>query len=487
MKRSTKSILKLIKTCSRKEKVYVVGGWLRDLLLGRSNRDLDVVSSGDPLSAARRFARAAGGSFVILDRKNRVYRVVLKDESELEYVDFAKMKARVITADLMKRDFTVNSMAAEVLAGGELDLKDVIDPSSGKADIKKRVIRMTYAGSFFDDPLRILRAFRIACELGFDIEPATIKAARSSSRLILKSAPERSRDELLKIFACGDSSAWISYLEKTGVLEKLIPEITPMKRSARRFYFHPKGLWQHSMLTLESMENIIAGIGKYFPDTHEAIEEHMRTPLSSGSDRKSLLKFVAVLHDCAKPIVAKKFKNKTRFLGHEKKGARMLERIFRRLRMSAKEISVAKNLVENHMRPVSLSQSGTVTQRASFRLFRDMGENTPDLLLLALADWHSYKSIQTGKPKNLKVQQAVLKELVYRYFAQRDRRDAPKVIDGNILMDKLGLEPGPIIGALLKAVNEAQFLGKVKTNDEALAFASARLTRLAKKYRIKTN
>lgn len=482
--KNTRQILKLIKELQGREGVYIVGGWLRDKLLGRQNRDLDIACPGSPLSLARRFSSAARGRFVPLDTRNKIYRVVLKDMPELEYVDFAKMKAPDIVSDLKKRDFTVNSLAVEIKEDGAIDTKNIIDPSSGMADLKKGTIRMTSARSFIEDPLRILRAFRIAAELDFKIEPATMKSAKAFAPLILKSASERARDELVKILANGDSSRWISCLEKTGLLEFLVPEITPMKSSARKYYFHPKGLWQHSQDTLKSLEDIFSGLGDYFPGPYSLIEKHLEEPLSSGMNRKILLKFTALLHDCAKPECARKFGNKTRFLGHEKTGAKKVEKILRRLKMSRKEIAIAKNLTGNHMRPASLSQAGTVTQRASLRLFRDIGDNTPDLLLLSLADWYSYKRLKTHLTGNLKKQQAVLNELVSRYFALKEKKYVPRLIDGNVLMDRLGLTPGPIIGALLKTVNEAQALGKINTGVEALALASQKLTRLAKKYKI---
>jgi tRNA nucleotidyltransferase/poly(A) polymerase len=257
-----------------------------------------------------------------------------------------------------------------------------------------------------------------------------------------------------------------------------------MKRSARKFYFHPNGLWQHCFETLESIESIFLALDKFFGLEYSKIDAHIKEQLSSGIDRKILLKYVALLHDCAKPECAKRCGSKTRFLGHETGGAEKIGRIFARLKMGKKETQIAKSLVENHMRPVSLSQTGTVTQRASFRLFRDIGANTPDLLLLALADWHSYKRIKTDKPKNLKMQEAVLKELISRYYAHLKKQGTPKIIDGNIIMRNLKLEPGPIIGELLKTVGEAQALGKISTKAEALSLASKNLTRLAKKYKI---
>jgi poly(A) polymerase len=483
--KNIKQLLLLIKTLAGKNgEIYVVGGWLRDILLGRPNSDLDIACPKDPLKLARSFSKAVSGHLITLDDKNKIYRVIVKDCGFLEYVDFAKFKGPDIVSDLRKRDFTANSLAAKILKDGAIDLKALLDPCSGAADIKNRTLRISYPKSFQDDPLRLLRAFRIAAETGFTIDPGTLKSVKRNSKLIVKSAPERIKDELIKILSRDDSARWIAMLESVTLLERLIPEIVPMKKSARNFYFHPKGLWQHCFETLVSMESLFKNLPEYFGQHAKEMAVHLESQVSSGMDRKALLKLTAILHDCAKPECAARTGGKTRFLGHEEKGAAKVQKIFTRLKMGKKETQIAKALVENHMRPVSLSQTGTVTQRASFRLFRDIGDNTPDLLLLALADWHSYKRIKTNKPKNLKIQEAILKELIARYYALSEKKAAPKLIDGNILMKILKLKPGPVIGHLLKVTEEAQALGKIHNTAGAAALASRELTRCAKKYKI---
>ena len=464
--------------------LYVVGGWLRDKMLDRPNSDLDIAAPKDPLKLAKSFSKAVSGHMITLDDDNKIYRVIVKDCGFLEYVDFAKFKGPDIVSDLRKRDFSVNSFAAKISKDGTLDLKNLIDPCGGAADLKKRSLRISYSKSFRDDPLRMLRAFRIAAETGFSIDPATLKAVKQNSKLISDSAPERVKDELIKILSRDDSARWITELESATLLERLIPEIIPMKKSARNFYFHPKGLWQHCFETLVSMEALFLNLAEYFGQHAKEMSGHLETLVSTGVNRKTVLKLTAILHDSAKPECAVRSGGKTRFLGHEEKGAAKAQKIFARLKMGRKETQIAKVLVENHMRPVSLSQTGTVTQRASFRLFRDIGDNTPDLLLLALADWHSYKRIKTNKPKNLKMQEAILRELIARYYALSEKKDAPRLMDGNILMKKLKLKPGPIIGHLLKVTQEAQALGKIHNTAEAAALASKELTRCAKKYKI---
>lgn len=464
--------------------VYIVGGWLRDALLGRASRDLDLGVAGDPVLLSKKIARAFKGTLVTLDEENLVYRVVLKNDRVFDYLDIAKLKGPDILSDLKRRDFTINATALPLDKNGKIDLSKIIDPLGGKNDLKKRVVRMTSANAFKEDPLRLLRAFRFAGEIGLRIEPATRARIKSDAGLITRVAGERIREELFRILRLPCSSVWVRELERSGLLEAIIPEVTAMKRSARRFYFHPLGLWQHVLESLISFEDILSRLDEYFPEHAAKIREHLGEKLSPGITRENLLKIVCLLHDVGKPSTAKRVENKMRFLGHEEKGGETASEILRRLKLTTKEIRMARKLIESHMRPVSLSQASALTPRASFRLFRDMGAEAPDLLLLALSDWHSYRRLKTSRPVGLKKQEATLRELMRRFFAGKEKHAAPHLVDGNAMMKAFDLKPGPIIGELLQITHEAQALGKIKTRQEALALAGKRLTPLKKKYRI---
>jgi poly(A) polymerase len=494
-KMTTIDIFKLIIKVAGANKVYIIGGWLRDKLLKKQNRDLDIVCSCDPGKFASKIAKLLKGSLVKLDDENKIYRVVLKNNPELDCIDFAKLKGKDIASDLKKRDFTINSFALEISAGTVMTLSthpsslitrhySLIDPLKGLVDLRKKLIRASSNEAFTDDPLRMLRCFRLAAELGFVITPDTRKLVVKNSDLISKPAKERVRDELIKILSAGPSLLWVKELDRTKLLEHIIPEINAMKRSARSFYFHPLGLWQHAMETLRGFENITKKPSKYFPGHVKDFEAYLSQRISPGITRETLLKLCCLLHDVAKPLCATRSGNKTRFIGHDIEGAKLVAKIFERLRLGNKEIKAARLIVSHHMRPVSLGQNGTVSERAIFRLFRDLGDEVVDLLLLSLSDWHSYKSLKSKMTRNIKCQEHVVNKLVARYFDQQKKPSAPKIIDGNILLEKLGLKPGPIIGALLKMIEEARALGKIKTTEQALTFAASNLTNLKKKYKI---
>jgi poly(A) polymerase len=477
-------LLKTLKKLSNDREIYIVGGWLRDRLLGRPNRDLDIVMQGDPQPYARAVAKALKGTFVKLDEVNRIYRVVLKNRPELDYIDLARLKGATIREDLGNRDFTINAMALAV-TGSEPDMTKIIDPLAGRRDLSKGIVRVASPRSFADDPLRLLRAFRFASVLGFRIEPATRRRIKKEVGLISESAVERVREELFRILATHDAAAWIKELDSTGLLERIFPEIVTMKRSAKKFYFHPHGLWQHSLETLIGIEAILPRLNTYFPGNGDKVRQHLAEPLSSGVTRERLLKLIALLHDVAKPSCAQRDGKKMRFIGHESRGAEMTAEIFRRLRLSRKEIRIARNVIAQHMRPASLTQARMLTRRAAARFFRDLGDDALDLLLLALADWHSYKRLKTHAPALLKRQETALEQLVRNYFAEKEKPVRPKLIDGNMIMKKFGLEPGPWIGALLKAVIDGQDSGTVTTEETALACVKKQLTPIKKRYKIK--
>ncbi|MCB4790938.1 MAG: HD domain-containing protein [Elusimicrobia bacterium] len=475
-------ILNEIRNSSGKETSYIIGGWLRDKILKRENKDLDIIVRINPFLVASKLSRKLAGRLVVLDDKNKVYRIALKNNSCLEFIDVAGFKGKDILSDLKKRDFTINSFALPIEEN--LDFKTLIDPFNGIGDFKKGLIRMTSTNSFKDDPLRLLRAFRFAAELQFKIEPKTGTLIKKQSCLINRSAGERIREELLKILNNDNSFYWITELDKAGLLEVIMPEIIKMKKSARQFYYHPLGLWQHSLETLMSLEEIIVGVPRLFGENASFILKHLEEPLSSGTTRRSLLKMVSLLHDIAKPFCARRIGKRMRFLGHEVKGSKMVKNILERLHFGRQEIKIADVLVQHHMRPISLGQSPVLTDRAIYRLFRDIGDNLVDLMLLTLSDCYSYRRLKVRKAVELKKQKLVVKKLISRYFHEKNKKPAAKLIDGNVILSKFRIQPGPIIGKLLKETAEAQALGKINTKEEAVSYARKLLTRLKKRNRI---
>jgi poly(A) polymerase len=450
--------------------IYIVGGWLRDELLGRQTFDMDLALPEDPATLAARVAKELKGKYIVLDDKNCVYRVILFN-CEISCLDFSKFKGPTIEKDLALRDFTINTLARH-LFGTKL-----IDPLGAATDIRRKVVRLCSPAAFKEDPLRMLRAFRFSAELGFSITPDTLKTVKKYATLINKPAGERVRDELFRVLAAPGAAANIAQMDNLGLLTGIFPEIETMKKHSKKFYFHPGGLWEHSMKTLEASEEVLKQLESFLPASHKEASAHFTQKYPGGITRPALLKLTALFHDLAKPDCYKKIDGRVRFLGHDSEGAKMFELVLRRLKLSKIEIHAGSLLVENHMRPITLSQAPKLTLRAMLRLFNISENYTPELLVLSLADCLSYRNITNTLRLTVpfEKQSAIFDNLLNRYFEKEARPPLPKIIDGNILIKRLKLKPGPEIGRLLKIISEAQGVGTVCSTKQALALAKKNL------------
>ena len=465
--------------------VYVVGGYIRDILLKKKSLDIDLVVSEKAESFAKKLAKKINGKCFILHSDLQVYRVAVINNPDLEYIDISLMQGKNIEDDLSRRDFTINALAVKIENFDNIK-KNVIDCFDGIKDLKKKEIKVVSKKVFNDDPLRMLRAFRFASEYNFKISKETLSLIKKSSSKIITVAGERIKNELFRILNNKKSSQYIAVIDECGLLEKMFPVITKMKKSAKNFYYHPKGLFQHCFQTYEALEKIFIKLDKYFPQSKDILEQHLNEPFSENVNKKNLLKFIAVFHDCAKPECAKRMDNKMRFLGHEELGAKKTAQIMKELKMSNKEIEFAKAIISEHMRPSNLAKSEVITNRAQMRLFRDIKENTPYLLILAMSDWHSYKTLKKKiySPKVLKQQEKSVAKLILGYYDFVNNKPKDKIIDGNILMKELKLKPGKIIGELLQYINNAYEEGRIKDKTQALKYAKTQLTVLKKKHKI---
>lgn len=465
--------------------VYIVGGYIRDILLKKKSLDIDLVVSEKAESFAKKLAKKINGKCFILHSDLQVYRVAVINNPDLEYIDISLMQGKNIEDDLSRRDFTINALAVKIENFDNIK-KNITDCFDGIKDLKKKEIKVVSKKVFNDDPLRMLRAFRFASEYNFKISKETLSLIKKSSSKIITIAGERIKNELFRILNNKKSSQYIAAIDECGLLEKMFPVITKMKKSAKNFYYHPKGLFQHCFQTYEALEKIFIKLDKYFPQSKDILEQHLNEPFSENVNKKNLLKFIAVFHDCAKPECAKRMDNKMRFLGHEELGAKKTAQIMKELKMSNKEIEFAKAIISEHMRPSNLAKSEVITNRAQMRLFRDVKENTPYLLILAMSDWHSYKTLKKKiySPKVLKQQEKSVAKLILGYYDFINNKPKDKIIDGNVLMKELKLKPGKIIGELLQYINNAYEEGRIKDKTQALKYAKTQLTVLKKKHKI---
>ena len=483
MLKEINEVIKLAKDTNTE--VYVVGGYVRDFLLKKKTLDIDLVVSENAESFAKKLAKKINGKCFVLHSDLQVYRVAVKNNPDMEYIDISLMQGKNIKEDLSRRDFTVNALAVKIENFDNIK-KNITDYFNGIKDLKNKEIKAVSKKVFIDDPLRMLRAFRFASEYNFKISKDTLSLIKKYSSKITAVAGERIKNELFRILNNRKSSQYISAIDDVKLLERMFPVIATMKKSAQSFYYHPKGLFQHCFQTYEALENILIKLDKYFPKSKDILEQHLNEHFSEYVNKKNLLKFIAVFHDCAKPECAKRMDNKMRFLGHEELGAKKTAQIMKELKMSNKEIDFAKAIISEHMRPSNLAKSEVITTRAQMRLFRDIKENTPDLLIMAMSDWHSYKNLKKKiyPKKVLQQQEKSVAKLIFAYFDFINNKPKDKILDGNVLMKEFHLKPGKIIGELLKYINNAYEEGRIKDKKQALKYAKSQLTVLKKKHKI---
>jgi poly(A) polymerase len=466
--------------------VFVVGGWVRDGLLGKPSRDIDFVVAGDGMEAARKIAQATGGRFVTLDNINRVGRVVLVDNNKVEnrILDFASMIGEAIEVDLSRRDFTIDAIAIYPMAKREEGI-GIIDPYQGRDDLEKRIIRATAKTVFSDDPIRLLRAVRLAAQLNFKIDDITEKTIRQDAGLINRSAGERIREELVLLLSIPGSGRFLSYLDKLGLLIALIPELEVSRESEQPKEHYWKVL-QHSLETAKAFDFILRENNWEFADfsfdksversvDSQVLQKVLWTEENSSyfkaeagyqSTRETIFRLAAVLHDIGKPQTRTvEVGGKIRFLGHAQIGAEMTQTILERLRFSTREIRLASAAVKYHMRPTQMGWPELPSKKAVYRYFRDTGEAAMGVLYLSLAD-HLATRGPTLDMDNWEIHARISNHIL----EQKQELTIPKqfLVDGYDIMNRFNLHPGKLVGQLLDNAREAQASGQITTKDEAL-------------------
>jgi poly(A) polymerase len=502
----------------QKKQGYIVGGFIRDWLLGRKTNDIDIAVSGDAITIAREATKEIGGKFVLLNDVNNVARVVvIKDEQPRGtsqnqglrgaewHFDFSPFTGD-IESDLARRDFTINAMALELsqfvtastatkmssrksesfLTEKQSSLK-LIDPFSGEEDLRDKIVRGVSEQIFEVDAARLLRALRLAAELDFTIEPNTESLIRRYAQAITEIPGERVREELLRLLAVPRTVYYLRYLDKLGLLLALIPELAESK-GVEQPTVHFWDVFEHSLQTVATIEFLIRESDwEYGNDDmlttvpwSDLIERHLSQEVSSGSNHKILLKLAGLFHDIAKPMTKSiDDTGRARFLGHTKQGAAMTANILERLRFSNREIRLVESLVYHHLRPVQMAHEEFPTQRAIYRYFRDTGEAGIDILILALADY-----LASRGPLVSMEEWGRNCQLINYILAEHDKQQAKilpvKLIDGHDIMNNFDLAPGPLIGKLLAMVNEAHASGELNTREEALALVRRELSAVNK-------
>lgn len=474
---------------------YLVGGALRDALLGRLPVDIDVaLSGGSPLEVGQALAKLVDGSAVLLDRERQMVRVAAS-HLQPPHLDLTPLRGTVI-ADLRERDFTCNALALPLGAAFDPDWPErLIDPFGGRVDLEARRLRVVHDGVFHEDPVRLLRAARLAAELELTVEPGAEEAIARNAPLVSEASGERIRDELVRLLLVPHAAPWVERLDKWDLLCRVLPELG-LGKGVDQPFFHFWDVFQHHLHALAALEVALAGLPtmpngrqgeQAVPLAGEAnevpsldlaieaawsptIEANLSEELGGGRPRLVVLKLATLLHDIGKPATKTvEPDGRTRFFGHAEVGAAMAAKAMERLRFSRREIETVQILLQEHLRPTQMGHPPS--DRALYRFFRDLGEEAYSLLLLHLADARATHGPSIDLPAWESFLRSVGEMLRWR-FAPPRRETPHRLIDGHALMAALNLSPGPLIGRLLEAVEEARALGQVRTREEALAYAA---------------
>ncbi len=457
--------------------VFVVGGFARDLLANRTPVDLDLAVGGDPGAVAELLAGRFSGSAFAIDEKRRQYRIALPDGQAVRCIDVGQVRG-AIEADLGRRDFTVDAMAAALDANGCLGR--LIDPFGGAADLQAGILKLVSESALTDDPLRLLRAARIATELEFGLEAGTEEAVRRLSARLKEAASERQREELVRILATPRAAQGLRLLDRLRLLPIVAPEMTATRgvdQPKEHFY----DVFDHSLEAVAVLDSLISG-GTGYADLAVDFRELLEWfPVDAyfeegvgGHSRLVLTKLAALYHDVAKPATrAADESGRVRFLGHPDLGAKTAARACRRLRFGSRETRFVSLLVEEHLRPAQLSgpSSQGPSDRAIYRFFRDLSEAAPACLVLALADAAAAAGPRL-RHERWRAHVAYVGDVLERHARQgAARTGAPRLVPGDTIMSALGIGAGPVVGRLLEAIDEAVGAGEITTVEEALDLA----------------
>jgi putative nucleotidyltransferase with HDIG domain len=470
-------------------RVWPVGGAVRDVLLGRPLHDWDFAVDRGAMKLARAVADTLGGAYYPLDEERDTGRVVLVEQGGIRLdLDFAALRGGRLEVDLLARDFTINALALDQTGA-------LIDVAGGLADLEDGCVRAVSDQAFQDDPLRLLRAVRIASELGFEIEPQTAAWMQHDAHLLVEPSAERVRDEFVRLLSLPGAAASLERLDAFGLLALVLPELEALKE-VEQSPPHRYDVWRHTLTIVDVLEGVVAvATGQGEPSSAEVpstawgdlartlsqftgnVADHLAVEVSSGHDRLQILRLAALLHDVGKPKTQSEGDDgRIHFYNHELVGAQMAAARMQELRFSRDEIERVRTIVGAHMRPAHLARAGDLTRRAIYRFFRATSCGGVDVVLLCLADhlatWGS--NLQEARwARRLEVAETLLTHWFDRYA---ETVEPPPLLTGGELMAELGLEPGPRIGRLLRTLQEAQAAGEVHTREEALALAK----RLAK-------
>jgi putative nucleotidyltransferase with HDIG domain len=445
--------------------VWLVGGAVRDSLLGRATPDYDLAVSGDARAVARELGRATDGHAFLLSDEFGAWRVRGRDQDW--QVDLTPLMGETLEQDLGRRDLTINAIARELGDGSGTD-SELIDPYGGAADIEARLLRAVSEQSFSADPLRVMRLARIASELGFEPEAQTVRLAREAAAALTDVAAERVFTEL-RLLLCSDGLVRGLELAHTiGATSAILPELDAL-RGVEQSHFHSLDVYDHTIVAVDRAIELEREPSARFGELGHALAGVLGEPLANEMTRGQALRLGALLHDIAKPVTREvTAEGRVTFRHHDRVGAEMVTRILTRLRASERLISHIAAMTRNHLRLGFLVHQRPLSRRSVYEYLHACDPVEVDVTVLSLADRLATlgRNHEAAIAAHLELAQEMLDDAL-KWRSSRPRSP----IAGDLLASTLGIDPGPQLGRLIAELTAAAYAGEIEGEDALLAHA----------------
>jgi tRNA nucleotidyltransferase/poly(A) polymerase len=448
------------------ERAWIVGGAVRDAIVGRAVVDVDIAVAGDPRPPAQRIAERGGGGAFELSAEFGTWRALAADHAW--HVDVNRLRGPTIEADLGGRDFTVNAVALPLADPGAAP----IDPAGGIADLEAGVLRAVSERSFAADPLRILRAARLGAELGLEPVPETRALALASAARAGEPAGERQLAELRLLVGGADPIAGLRLLDELGATAAVLPEVAAL-RGVEQNPNHHLDVHGHTIEVLARLLEVERDLERYAGAAAGDLRALLDEPLADGFSRGGALRFGAVLHDVGKPATREEHANgMVSFVGHDRVGAALVAAAAARLKASRALSRQLEALTLHHLHLGFMVRERPLARRREYEYLRLTAPVAADVTVLTIADRLSARgSGPTASAEMIEAHLELAREVLPA--ALRWHRDGPPraPIAGDELAAAIGIEPGPELGRLIGEIEAAVYTGEVESADDAVALA----------------
>ncbi len=433
---------------------WIVGGALRDELLGREVTGIDIAVEGDPEQAARELAAELRAPVFRLSETFGAWRVV--DSQSGRVYDFAPLQGETIEADLAKRDFTVNAMARP-RAGGEL-----IDPLGGRADLEARRLRVLGSAAYENDPLRALRLARFAAELGFTPDSETERLTAEAAPRVSEASGERVFAELRRLVLAPGLGEGLALADRLGLVRAVLPELADL-HDVEQSHYHHLDVYGHTLEVLERLTELER-------DASGELREVLDEPLADELTRGEALRLGALLHDIGKPGTHHvREDGRVTFMGHDRLGQEMVRAICLRLRTSERLSRFLESVTRHHLVLGFLVHERPLGRRGVYRYLERTSPVEVEVTLLSVADRLATRGKNAERAIDAHLELA--EELMTAALEWRRAGPPPVPVRGDELADELGIEPGPELGRLLAQLAEAAYAGEVTDRQQAIDLA----------------